>query len=232
MRKENKTQAIVLSKINYAEYDRIVTILSKDFGKLKVMVRGIRRQNSKLASSLDFFSVSNVTIYIGKSEINRLISANLSVFYDNILTDIDRVDTAFQFMKIMNKTTETDDSSEYFDILNVSLAGLNDMSIDRILVINWFYCQFLNTYGHMPNLTTSQNGKKLNKDENYIFSLDDFTFHSSNLDTALFTDDIKYLRLLFSLKELQILNNIKGTKEINIKLFPIIEAMFRSFNLV
>ena len=37
-----KTSGIVIKQVNYGEVDRILTILTKDVGKIQVMARGVR----------------------------------------------------------------------------------------------------------------------------------------------------------------------------------------------
>src|ERR1700676_1640031 len=45
------TTGIVLRRINYMEADRIITILTPDYGKLTLFAKGVRKANSKLAGS-------------------------------------------------------------------------------------------------------------------------------------------------------------------------------------
>ena len=233
MKTEIKTDAIILNKLNYGEYDRILTLITKNNGKIKVIAKSVRKQKSKLASSLDYFCQSNIGFFPTiKGEINRLISSNLSVYFENIMSDIDRINLGFSFMKTIDKSVEGDDAEVYYELLRNAFIYLNDIDINTVLVSNWFYCHFLKNYGHMPNLLTEKNGNKLNQHEFYQFSLDDFCFYSSTTDTAFSTDEIKYLRLIFSLDDISLLNKITDSLAINRKLFPIIDAMFHNFNLV
>ena len=44
------TQGIVLREVNYKEADKILTVLTRDFGKRTVKARGCRRKNSRLTA--------------------------------------------------------------------------------------------------------------------------------------------------------------------------------------
>ncbi len=233
MRTESKTSAIVLNKINYGEFDRILTLITEDYGKIKVIAKSVRKQKSKMASSLDYFCLSSISFFPNsKGDINRLISSNLDLYFDKIVADIDKINLGFSFMKIIDKTVEGDEASSYFNLLKDALDYVNDMNVNLTFVSNWFHCQFLKIYGHMPNLLTQKTGEKLSEDISYQFSLDDFCFYPSNSESALNKDEIKYLRLLFSVGDIKVLSKVVKAETINTKLFPIIDAMFHNFNLV
>ena len=42
------TDAIVLSRFELGEADRVLTLLTPEYGKIRVIARGIRRQTSRL----------------------------------------------------------------------------------------------------------------------------------------------------------------------------------------
>lgn len=48
-----KSMGIVLKRKNYGETDRLVTIYSKDIGKITVLAKGVRKINSSRAGSLE-----------------------------------------------------------------------------------------------------------------------------------------------------------------------------------
>lgn len=48
----DKTRCIILKSMDYRDYDAIVTVYSKEYGKISFLARGIRRMKSKNAGSL------------------------------------------------------------------------------------------------------------------------------------------------------------------------------------
>ena len=50
------SDGIILSRKNYGEADRILIVLSKNFGKLSLLAKGIRKIKSKKRGHLEIFS--------------------------------------------------------------------------------------------------------------------------------------------------------------------------------
>ena len=46
--KHINTTGVVLGRINYREADRIIKVITPDFGKVSLMARGVRKIKSKL----------------------------------------------------------------------------------------------------------------------------------------------------------------------------------------
>jgi DNA repair protein RecO (recombination protein O) len=195
--RQQVTKGIVLSRINYAEADRILTILSADQGKLRLIAKGVRKIKSKLAGGVELFSVSDITYVRGKGDIGTLISARLIKHYDQIVGSLERVQLGYDLLKIINQVTEDYSEPAYFDLLEQTLVTLDDAAIDRDLINCWFKAQLLKQAGHMPNLQTDTSGQKLKLDEKYSFDIEEMTFrgHQSGNFTP---ENIKILRLLFS----------------------------------
>jgi len=191
------TTGIILTRTNFGEADRIITVLTPDQGKLRLMARGVRKITSKLAGGIELFSVSDITFIRGRGEIGTLISSRLRTYYDQIVKDLDRVQLGYELIKVMNKATEDEPESDYFDLLAQGLAALNDPSINLDLIRVWFQAQLLRLGGHTPNLRTDATGQKLSVDQNYRFDLESMTFMPSGVGD-FDTKAIKFLRLLFS----------------------------------
>ena len=202
-----KTNAIVLSRIDYGEADRIITVLTPDQGKLSMIVKGARKLKSKLAGGIELFSINEVTFIKGRGEVNTLVSARMSKNFSNIIKDIERVQTGYDFLKKMNKNTEPDVSEEYFKVLEVALVSLNDENINLELTGLWFDAQLLSLAGHTPNLTHDLAGKKLEQDRVYIFDFDSMGFQK-NENGKYSNKEIKLLRLLFAVNNPVLLKNI------------------------
>lgn len=62
-----KTEAIVLSRFDLGEADRVVTLLTPHLGKLKAIARGVRRPLSRLGGSLEPFAELYVVLARGRT---------------------------------------------------------------------------------------------------------------------------------------------------------------------
>ncbi len=203
------TTGIVLSRTNYGEADRIITIITPDHGKLRLMAKGVRKVKSKLAGGIELFSVSNVTYIQGRGDIGTLVSTRLLKHYGRIVANIDRVQLGYDLLKMFNKTTEDNAEPEYFTLLENALQALDDPQLSDALIRAWFMAQLLRLGGHTPNLYTDSFGNKLTPDAQYEFDYDAMAFmqHESGKFSA---DHIKLLRLIFSGTHPNVLGRIGG----------------------
>ena len=83
-----KTLAIVLRRTDFGEADRILTLLTPE-GKKTAIARGVRKPKSKLAGGIEFFSLNEVVLIEGKSEMKTLSSARMCEFFGEILKDFE-----------------------------------------------------------------------------------------------------------------------------------------------
>jgi DNA repair protein RecO (recombination protein O) len=61
------TDAIVLSRFDLGEADRVLTLITPEHGKLKAIAKGIRRPSSRLGGSLEPFAELNVALARGRT---------------------------------------------------------------------------------------------------------------------------------------------------------------------
>lgn len=224
------TTGIILSRTDYGEADRILTVLTPDYGKLRVVARGVRKVKSKLAGGIELFSTSQLTFMPGKSEsgLGTLISTRLIKYYSRIVQDIDRVQLGYELIKLLNKATEDHPEAEYYHLLERAFAALDDPEIELELVRAWFQAQLLRQAGHTPNLHTDTAGAKLDADTAYTFDPEAMTFtpRTAGKYTAA---HIKVLRLLFSGHPPADIAKVQGLDALLGTLAPLINTMLKSF---
>jgi DNA repair protein RecO (recombination protein O) len=215
------TDAIVLTRTHYGEADRIITLLTPEMGKLHLMAKGVRRIKSKLAGSVELFSVTNITFIQGRGDIGTLISARLQVHYGRIVQHLDRTMLGYELIKQLNKATEDEPEADYFHLLQQAFIALDDASINPELVRLWFSAQLLRLSGHTPNLRTEPDGTKLEADQTYEFSFDDSAF-LHRPDAVYTADSIKFLRLVFAGNQPQVLAKVQGSTEFALNCLPLV----------
>lgn len=226
--KQLLTDGIILSRTDYGEADRILTVLTPDRGKLRLKARGVRKIKSKLAGGIELFSTSHLTYIEGKGELGTLISTRLIKHYGNIIKNIDRVQLGYELIKLLNKATEDHPESEYYELLEQAFAVLDQPDINLELVRTWFQAQLLRQAGHAPNLQTDTDGQKLTTDTNYTFDPEAMTF--SQRQTGKYTaGHIKVLRLLFSGHAMADIAKVQGLDELLTAVTPLIRTMLTSY---
>lgn len=221
MPKDLKTHAYVLRRTNYGEADRIINLITP-VGKISVMAKGVRKPKSKLAGGIEMFSLINVNLHFGKSEMAVLTGAKMEKFYGEILKDLDRMELASEILKKVSKASDSVDSSEFFEIVDNCLFSLN-ASFDMNLVEAWFNLNLARVMGEEINLYFDADGDKLNADLKYSWNNFDKVFcvdENGEVDA----NAIKILRLLVSSK-LDVIFRIKDVSNY----LPIILEISKAF---
>jgi DNA repair protein RecO len=226
--KQLVTKAIILARTDFSEADRIITLLTPEVGKLKLVARGVRKNKSKLAGGIELFSISDITYMNGKGDLGTLISARLDKHYGTIIQDIERVQLGYDLIKLLNKTTEDHPESEYYHLLEQAFTALDDKTSSVELIRLWFESQLLQFAGHEPNLYTDAAGTKLEPVKAYSFDFDSMSFfdHPGGHFAA---SHIKTLRLLFGRHEIQALSQVQGIAVLLPDIAPLVRTMLTSY---
>lgn len=190
-----QTNGIVLNRINFGEADRILTIITPDYGKLRLMAKGVRKVKSKLAGGIELFSISNISFIQGRRDIGTLVSTRLVTHYGSIVTDIDRTQAGYNALQLIDKVTEEESEPDYYQVLLRTLATLNNTDLSIVLAESWLFMQVLKLGGHTPNLQTDTKGAKLEPNTSYQFNFEAQAFFVS--EHGMYSDrHIKLMRLL------------------------------------
>jgi DNA repair protein RecO (recombination protein O) len=223
-----QARAIILSRTDYGEADRIITVLTHEHGKLSLMARGVRRVKSKLAGGIELFSVAEISYINGRGQIGTLTSTRLIRYYGSIVQSIDRVQLGYELIKVLHRATEDQPEPEYFELLEAAFEALDTPAISTELIRLWFQAQLLRYAGHSPNLKTDTAGDRLVADQLYSFDFDAVSFmvHSEGRFSS---DHIKFLRLIFSGNAPQILSQISGLDNLLPDCLLLVQTMLQTY---
>lgn len=231
MRDHIVTNCIVLSRVDYQEADRILTLLTPDQGKVRVIAKGVRRSKSKLAGGIELFSVSQVAYLPSRGEIHTLISTRLEKHYGEIVQDITRTMTAYEMLRRMHKITEDAAGPEFFALMRGCFEGLNEHSLQHQLVDLWYGARMLDIAGYHPNLRTDPDGNKLTVDLRYMFDFENMAFRP--VGEGFFTaNHIKLLRVAFSAESPTRLNQINNAPEYSAECLRLVQSLLQRSGLL
>jgi DNA repair protein RecO (recombination protein O) len=194
--KQVVAQAIILNRVDYGESDRIMTLLTRDHGKLPVLAKGVRKSRSKIAGSMELFSVIDITFIDGKSNLKTIISARLLRHFGSIAKDLPRTMFAYDVLKLLDKVIETECDAHHFELLEQTLSALDNVSVPLELTKAWFYARLLELMGYEINTETDSAGKPLSGVDRYAFVQDELSFSPSEHAGNLTASHIKLLRLI------------------------------------
>lgn len=193
---QRRTTGIVLTRVNYGEADRILTVLTPDLGKLSLIAKGVRKAKSKLAGGVELFSISELLYIQGRGSLSSLMSARLVTHYGNIVKDIDRTMLGYELLRMLHAVTEDETEPAYYHLICEALSVLDTETVSVDFTRAWFGAQLLRLSGHTPNLTTLAAGNALRPEDRYEFDYDATAFRARP-EGNFGTNEIKFLRLLF-----------------------------------
>ncbi|MBR2725292.1 DNA repair protein RecO [Candidatus Saccharibacteria bacterium] len=195
--KDIRTLGYVIRRTNYGEADRILSIITP-FGKKTVIAKSVRKSKSKLAGSIELFSLIDFNIHQGKSEFGIVTGAKMLKFNGNILKDMARMELAGVIFKEISRLAESSDNAEFYEITDQCLKGLDD-GTDLRLVETWFWLNIDRASGEEVNLYRDSNGKLLQEDRQYDYNGQEETFFEHE-DGEYGANEIKMLRLCYKAK--------------------------------
>lgn len=99
-----KTKGIILSRRNFSESDRILTILTKYHGKITAIAKGVRRIKSKKAAHLDQLAYSSLVLAKGR-ELDLILEASPIETFTEMKKSLNTSATALYGAELVNVLT-------------------------------------------------------------------------------------------------------------------------------
>jgi DNA repair protein RecO (recombination protein O) len=98
-----KTEGIVLRRRNLGEADRVLTILSKESGKITVKAPGVRRIPSRRSSHVELLNNSQFTLYKSSKTFMPIVTEVQTLEdFSLIKNDLHKIGTALYFCELVN----------------------------------------------------------------------------------------------------------------------------------
>ena len=223
-RNDIKTLAYVLRRTNYAEADRILNLITPE-GKMSAIAKGARKEKSKLASGIEMFSLVELNIHFGRTELGVVTSSKMVKFYSDILASLERVELATMILKRISLAAEVAESPEYFKITDVCLKAIN-RGADLELVEAWFWLNYTRAMGEQINLYFDTNGKKLSAGKKYDWNAEKAALEERTAG-VINANTIKLMRLMLAVN-IDMMEKVSGTK----RYFPAILRIARAVNKI
>lgn len=226
MYKQVTTPAIVLSRTNFNEVDRIVNFLVPS-GQVPTLVKGVRRVKSKLAGGVELFSVSQITYLDTNAEVKRIVQTRLIEHYGDIAKNLERMLFAYDCMKYLKKITpaETDDEAYYLTLKSL-LESLNDENVDLNLIKLWWLVRLLDLSGSKLELHRDGELKDLFESQTYTFAVGTARLMPKD-GGVVDASAIKVLRLMEEGKTPLQLGRLKGVQLLALNVYKELEAASR-----
>jgi DNA repair protein RecO (recombination protein O) len=119
-------QGLILGRRNYGEADRILSVYTKDQGRVAMLAKGIRRPKSRKRGHLEIFSLVNLGVS-GSHGLDLIAEAEIVNDFPGIRKSLNKVALAYYFLEVIGKIThEGEKNEELFDFILSSLKKLEN----------------------------------------------------------------------------------------------------------
>ncbi|MEZ6063613.1 MAG: DNA repair protein RecO [Planctomycetaceae bacterium] len=167
-----KAEAIVIRLADFSESSRVVTLFSKEFGKISALAKGAKRLKGSFDAALDLLSQCRI-VFIRKSSasLDLLTEARLAKRFRPASGSLTSLYGGYYVADLLCKLTEDyDPSPELFDLAVRTLDDLADEQLDSATTLVQFEVSLLQCIGVLANLfECSICGKPIDVQDNVAF---------------------------------------------------------------
>jgi DNA repair protein RecO (recombination protein O) len=132
-----KAEAIVLKSMKYGETSRIVTMYTREFGKVSLMAKGARAPKNKFGAALDAMSHCDIVFYRKEQrDLHLLSQADVIQPYRGIVNDPLRLMTGFAILEFLHASVQGEEEhAALFDVLSDTLDALDSAATQPFHVL-------------------------------------------------------------------------------------------------
>jgi DNA repair protein RecO (recombination protein O) len=146
------TEGVILRRVDYGEADRVLTVLTREHGKIGVIARGVRKSGSRLAAQTDLFAHSRMQLARGRGELEVLTQAE-TVGHSGQLADARRAACAAVCAELADRVLESNHpDEETFELVAEALSDCTDPSRDPRAALVWLTRRMIDRLGYAPQL--------------------------------------------------------------------------------
>lgn len=148
-----RTQALVIRSVEFSETSRILTLFTRDLGKVSALAKGARRLKSPFQAALDLLSVCDIVVlHKGSDALDLLTEAALLERFDALRRDLAAFYAGNYVAELLGDLTDHHDPHpKLFDAAAVTLRHLGDPGLRPRRVLR-FELACLRELGLMPAL--------------------------------------------------------------------------------
>ena len=145
------TDAIVLSRFDLGEADRVLTLITPGIGKLKAIAKGIRKPTSRIGGSLEPFAELQVALARGRT-FDVVTQVSVGHAWLNLRDDLESAATAWYLAELADRSLEERHAAEPLYALLRRAYELLDAGMAPGRVARWYEMHLLDELGVRPEV--------------------------------------------------------------------------------
>jgi DNA repair protein RecO (recombination protein O) len=145
------TEAIVLTRFDLGEADRVLTLITPTVGKLKAIAKGIRRPTSRLGGSLEPFAELTVALARGRT-FDVVTQVSVGHAWLKLRDSLEATATAWYLAELADRSLEERHPAAPLYALLRRAYELLDAGMAPGRVARWFEMHLLDELGQRPEV--------------------------------------------------------------------------------
>ncbi len=143
---------MVLKTAPAGEYDKRITLLTREAGKVTAFARGARRPNSAMQAATNLFCFGTFEAYEGR-ETYTVVKADIRNYFTELYTDPERTYYGCYFLELADYFTQPGcEAVDQLKLLYLTIRALTAESLDPRLVRRIYELRTLVCQGVSPNV--------------------------------------------------------------------------------
>jgi DNA repair protein RecO (recombination protein O) len=150
-----KATALVLKVVEFSETSSVVTLFTREFGKIQALAKGARRPKGPFESALDLLALCRI-VFLRKlsGALDLLTEAKLERRFRPPSRDLSCLYAGYYVAELLSELTDDyDPNPALFDLADQTLLGLARGDSVSNSVLRW-ELGALSVLGHLPSLET------------------------------------------------------------------------------
>ncbi|MBN1383808.1 MAG: DNA repair protein RecO [Elusimicrobia bacterium] len=129
----HNTLAIVIKKTDFRDYDRILTLYTREFGKIKALARSVRKPRAKLTSLSELFVISEFRLFLKEASAFGKITGGISLDSNSLIRyNMEKYHEACYICEVMDALTPLrQPNAEKFFLLKEKLQLLSQNILNQ-----------------------------------------------------------------------------------------------------
>lgn len=148
------TEGLVLREVQYKESDKMLTLLTREFGKISASCPGVRARQSATRAGTQLLSYSSITLYASRGRYSVNAAESIDLFM-GLRSDLPLLSLGSYFAEVLEAVSDEDPGCG--EILNLGLNCLYALAHrkkPRALIKAAFELRAMQLAGYSPDLSS------------------------------------------------------------------------------
>ena len=153
-----RTEAVVLRKIPFRETSQIVTLFTREMGKITVLAKGARKLKSQFGATLQPMShIQAIFYYKATRDLQTLSETSHITVLNRITDDLDRITIGMRIIELIQSLLEPEERNpQIFDLLINTLRHLDNVETKETNIWLYFQLQLAGCLGFQPDINREE----------------------------------------------------------------------------